>query len=88
MTIRFLVCLALQNLRIDFQQASSVYLRNTFVPFSFYHMPTLRNRDTYVFVLENKICRAGNLGMATMLKHGPWWFASSGEITTPLINCW
>ena len=31
-----------------------MYLRNTFVPFYFYHMQTLRDRDTYVFVLENK----------------------------------
>ena len=23
-----------------------------------------------------------------MLKHGPWWFASFGEISTPLINWW
>ena len=37
---------------------------------------------------RTKRCRAGNLRMATMLKHCPWWFACFGEIATPLINWW
>ena len=42
-----------QQRRSEFQKASSVYLRNTFAPYCFYNMPNL-DRDTYVFVLENK----------------------------------
>ena len=36
------------------QILSSVYLRNTFAPRRFYHMPLFGDPDTYIFVLENK----------------------------------
>ena len=53
MTIRFLVSLmSLNNAGLNFKRQAA-YLRNTFAPYCFYNMPNL-DRDTYVFVLENK----------------------------------
>ena len=42
-------------LRSDFDETSSVYLRNTFVPRFFYHAPALGDGGTWIFVLENKV---------------------------------
>ena len=42
-------------LRSDFDETSSVYLRNTFVPRFFYLAPALGGGCTWFFVLENKV---------------------------------
>ena len=43
------------QLRTDFEETGSVYLRNTFAPRRFYHAPTLGDGSAWVFVLENKV---------------------------------
>ena len=42
-------------MRSDFDETSSVYLRNTFVPRFFYTAPALGGGCTWFFVLENKV---------------------------------